>query len=204
MASRALGKALQVSDVTTVPQPSVAATSTYHLALLGLMASGKSTVGRAVANRLGWTFIDVDDVIEASTGTSVAELWDSGDEQAFRALEREVVLEALSTPGPNVLAAPGGVVVDEVAAHAVDQPGVLAVYLRADPRLLAQRIEADVDHPRPLVDDDPLAVMEELFAERDAAYQALADHTVDITDMTADQVVHAVLHLAIRHAAAQR
>ena len=176
------------------------APAVQHLALLGLMASGKSTVGRSVARRLGWTFVDVDDVIEASTGSTVAELWESGGEQAFRLLERQVVVEALASASPNVLAAPGGVVIDPVASEAVRAPGVLAVYLRASPALLADRIEGDRDHRRPLVDDDPGAVMEKLFTERDARYRALADHTIDADAMTPDQAVHAVLHLAIRHA----
>ena len=102
-----------------------------HLALIGLMGSGKSSVGRLVAAALDLPLVDVDDAIHARTGRDVEELWREGGEAAYRPLERAVVLDALDPANPSVLAAPGGIVVDDVALAALAAPHVGVVYLRA-------------------------------------------------------------------------
>ena len=81
-----------------------------HLALVGLMGSGKTSVGQVVADRLGLPLVDVDEAIRARTGQGVKELWERGGEAAYRPLEREVVVDSLAPGRPVVLAAPGGVV----------------------------------------------------------------------------------------------
>ena len=62
-----------------------------HLACIGLMGAGKTTIGRRVADRLGWGFLDVDAVIEARTGCSITDLWQVCGESAYRPLERDIV-----------------------------------------------------------------------------------------------------------------
>jgi shikimate kinase len=168
-----------------------------HVACIGLMGSGKSTVGRQVAERLDWTFVDVDDLIEASTGCTVAELWEAGGEEAYRPLEREIVVDALGSIRHSVLATPGGVVLDRTAMGAIESTDVLAVYLRAAPDTLAERIARDQGHQRPLVDDHPAEVMRAMFAARDETYLSLADEVLDVDELTADQAASAVMHLLI-------
>ncbi len=168
-----------------------------HLACIGLMGSGKSTVGRMVAERLGWAFIDVDDLIEAATGCTVAELWEHGGEDAYRPLEHEIVVDALGAMHHSVLATPGGVVLDREAVHAIGSNDVVAVYLRAGPDELATRIAHDHGHTRPLVDDHPGEVMRAMFAARDSSYLDLADEVVDVEHLTADQAANAVLHVLV-------
>jgi shikimate kinase len=163
-----------------------------HVACIGLMAAGKSSVGRILAHELGWAFVDVDEEIEARTGSSVAELYESGGEAAYRPLERQVVLEALAAPARSVLAAPGGIAVDDEARRAIGAVDVVAVYLRADPATLAARVRAD-DHARPLVDDDPDAVLREMFDRRDAVYRALADIEVQVDAIDHEEVARLVL-----------
>ena len=156
-----------------------------HLALIGLMGSGKSAVGAVLAERLGLPLVDVDDEIQARTGKSVRELWEQGGEGAYRPLERAIVLEALA-PGPGrVLAAPGGVAVDPTAAAALAQSHVAVVYLRAEPRLLAERIRAD-PQPRPLLGASPEAALTLMHRQRDAWYQSIADRVEEVrgTDPT--------------------
>lgn len=168
-----------------------------HLACIGLMGSGKSSVGRLVAQRLGWPFIDIDDLIEESTGSTVAELWEQGGEAAYRPLEQELVIDALGALDHSVLATPGGVVLDRDAVRAVERNDVVSVYLRAEPEVLAERIARDRGHPRPLVDDHPCEVMRSMFAARDESYHALADAVVQVDDLTIDQCANAVLHVLI-------
>jgi shikimate kinase len=168
-----------------------------HVACIGLMGAGKSTVGRLVAERLGWTFVDVDDLIEAATGCTVAELWEAGGEDAYRPLEQEVVVDTLGSVRNSVLATPGGVVLDRTAMSALERSDVMAVYLRARPDTLAQRIARDQGHQRPLVDDHPGKVMRAMFAARDDTYLSLADEVVEVDDLTGDQAANAVLHLLL-------
>jgi shikimate kinase len=163
-----------------------------HIALVGLMASGKSAVGQVLADELGVPLVDVDDTIQARVGRSVRELWIEGGEGAYRPLEREVVLGALAPGHPCVLAAPGGVAVDEVAAEAIAQPHVAVVYLRADPGVLAERIRADPQE-RPLVGVDPEAVLAEQLRARDDRYRALADRVEEIAGRDAADIAAVVL-----------
>ena len=114
--------------------------STRDVALIGLMASGKSTVGRALAERLGHRFVDTDDAIESATGRTVRELWEEGGEAAYRPLELQAVIEALSADDPVVLAVPGGIAVDDGMATAVTATDALVVYLRATAETLAARV----------------------------------------------------------------
>jgi shikimate kinase len=164
-----------------------------HIACIGLMAAGKSSVGRMVADRLGWTFVDVDDVIEARTGNTVAELAEAGGEGAYRPLERQVVVEALADPKPSVLAAPGGIALDPEARKAIGATDVVAVYLRANPDTLAARMALDSDHQRPLVGDDRSAVLREMFRDRDLTYRALADIEVQVDARPHHEVAELVL-----------
>ena len=78
-----------------------------QVVLVGLMGSGKSTVGALVATRTGRAFVDVDIVIAQETGKTVRELWEEGGEAAYRKLESEAVLRVLAGDAPSVLAAPG-------------------------------------------------------------------------------------------------
>lgn len=163
-----------------------------HLAVIGMMAVGKTTTARAVAERLGARFVDVDDVIEAQTGRTVRELADDGGEQGYRPLERAAVEAALATDQPVVLATPGGVAVDAAMAAAVRTPRVTTVYLRAGLDTLARNVAGGADR-RPLLGDDPRAGLARLLEERAGRYEALADHIVDVDGRTPDEVVAAVL-----------
>lgn len=166
-----------------------------HVACIGLMGSGKSTVGQLVAARLGWRFVDVDERIEALTRCTVQQLWEHGGEDAYRPYERDVVVETLASPPGCVLAAPGGVVLDREAAAAIAGPGVLAVYLRAQPDTLGDRIDRDADHERPLIEGHAASVMRSLFTARDHCYAELADHTVQVDELSPEAAADAVLEV---------
>jgi shikimate kinase len=163
-----------------------------HLACIGLMAAGKSSVGRILADELGWRFVDVDDEIEARTGSTVAELYESGGEAAYRPLERAVVLEALASSVPSVLAAPGGIAVDAAARQAIGAVDVVAIYLRADPLTLAGRVRED-RHERPLLEGDPAAALRQMFEDRDDIYRAVADIEVQVDGRSHEEIARLVL-----------
>ena len=167
-------------------------TAGTHLALVGLMGSGKTAVGRLAADELGLALVDVDDAIQARTGQNVRELWEAGGEDAYRPLERDIVIDALAPDVPQVLAAPGGVVLDPLCVHALRQPHVAVVYLRADPAVLAERV-ADDPQPRPLLDRDPRGVLTDQHASRDGQYAELADLVIRIDRVTPEQAATSIL-----------
>jgi shikimate kinase len=82
------------------------------LAIVGYMGSGKTTVGRIVADELGWEFADLDQAVAERVGLSIPEIFESSGEPYFRNLERRELLEALDGPKEMVVACGGGVVID--------------------------------------------------------------------------------------------
>ncbi len=165
-----------------------------HLVLVGMMAAGKTTVGRAVAARLGRPFSDSDELVEARTGRTVREIFARDGEAAFRVLETAALVEALAVEEPQVIAAAGGVVLEAANRSALRRPGVRVVWLRADPHVLEGRLEAagGPGH-RPLLDGDPGAALRRLAAEREPLYREVADVVVDVGGLTPGDVVERVL-----------
>ena len=164
------------------------------IVLVGLMASGKSTVGRLVAERLGRRLVDSDTAIEARTGSTVRELWEAGGEASYRRLESEVVLDGVAEDPPVVLAAPGGVVLDPEVREALR--GAFVVWLRADPSTLAGRVRPG-DH-RPLLGADPRAVLTRMAAERAGLYRQVSDAAIDVDGIDADDLATTVIDLYAR------
>lgn len=144
------------------------------IVLVGLMGSGKSTVGRLVAEATGRTLVDVDLAITARTGRTVRELWEEGGEAAYRRLESDAVYAALAGDAV-VLAAPGGVILDPAVRAALADAFV--VWLRADPVSLGSRVHAG-DH-RPLLGTDPTADLAAMADDRSDLYASVADLVVD-------------------------
>jgi shikimate kinase len=169
----------------------VTAAPVDHVALIGLMASGKTSVGRIVAARLRWPFIDSDEVVERRTGMTVAELWRHGGADAHRPHELAVVTETLSHEGPDVLAVPAGAIDDEDASAALGRPDVFIVWLRAEIDTLVARVEPG-DH-RPLLDDDPRAVLTQQARARSDRYEVLADLVLDVEGCSAEDLAEAVV-----------
>jgi shikimate kinase len=160
-----------------------------RLVLVGMMGSGKTTVGRELAARLGWAFRDSDAMIEASTGSTVAELFATGGEDGFRTEESRVLAEALAGTGPVVVSAAGGTVLAPenravLAAHTV-------VWLRADPATLAARV--GTGEGRPLLQADPAGTLVGLDAVRRPLYEEVADVVVDVDALDPATVVDRVL-----------
>ena len=162
-----------------------------HLVLVGLMGSGKTTVGRVVAERMGRHFHDTDAIIEARTGRSVREIFSADGEEAFRDLEAEVLAEIIAEEEPSVIAGAGGVVLREANRAALRAGRCRVVWLCADPAHLIERV-TNGGH-RPLLDDDPEARLRQMFIDREAFYREVAHAIVRTDGRNVHEVVEAVL-----------
>lgn len=160
------------------------------LFLIGFMATGKSTVGRLVAARRGWAFIDLDDAIVAAAGVSVAEIFKREGEPGFRHREAEAV-RAAATRTATVVATGGGAACREENLQAMLNAGVV-IALSATPAEVMRRTGGASG--RPLLDRaaDPAGTAATLLAAREPFY-ARAHHTVDTVGKTPEQVAAEVL-----------
>lgn len=165
--------------------------------LLGYRGSGKSTVGRALAARLGLALVDTDPlVLERFGGRSVADIWATDGEPAFREAEAAVVAKVVAKPG-QVVALGGGAVTEHPDGRAaVEAAEALRVYLAAPADVLARRIAGDAgtadDRPSltgtQSVTDEVAAVL----ARREATYRAVADAVLDASDASVEQIVERI------------
>jgi shikimate kinase len=165
-----------------------------HIVLVGMMGSGKSSVGRVIARRLDRTLFDSDDMIEARTGRSVREIWNTDGEPAFRSVESDVLLDALASTTPSVIAAAGGVVLSESNRDVLQDERAHVVWLMADVDLLVERVKSGMH--RPLLDDDPEGTLRKMHTERAALYREVANAIVSVDHRTVNDVAGAVLRCA--------
>ncbi len=158
--------------------------------VVGFMASGKSTVGRLLAQRLGWSFFDIDEEIEAAEGTSIAEIFDTRGEAEFRHIEAGIIqrhVRRIERGSPTVLALGGGAFAAEANRDLLLNNGV-TVWLDCPFEVVERRV-ALAAH-RPLARDPRLFAA--LYQARREVY-ALADVRIPIESDDPAGVVEAIL-----------
>lgn len=158
-----------------------------NIFLVGLMGAGKTTVGRRLAKRLGKSFYDCDEEIERTTGVKIPVIFDIEGETGFRAREARMLAE-LVVRSDIVLATGGGAVLSADNRRLLAENG-LVVYLRALASDLWARTRHDRNRPL-LKTDQPLARLEELYAERDPLYRSIADLIVDTGSQSLGSLAH--------------
>jgi shikimate kinase len=161
-----------------------------HLVLIGLMGAGKTTAGRRCAELLGRDFVDTDDLVIMRAGMSIDDIFATGGEPQFRAIEREVVADVCASPVPLVLACGGGTVLDAQNRRELRAAGVV-VWLRAAVDVLCARVGDG--RTRPLLTGDPAGALTRLERLREPVYESTADCTVDTSTLDIDGVAAAVL-----------
>lgn len=172
-----------MTDASDAPRPT-------RVLLLGMMGSGKSSVGRALAERTGWPFIDNDALVERATGLTARELLRDRGEDAMREAESEALRVGLAVPAPAIVATAAGTIMRPEDRDRIDDGG-LVVWLHAPAPVLAARA-AGAAH-RPWLDDDPVAWFTQTIEERAPLYRSVADLEIDTgvtdPDAAADRVL---------------
>lgn len=172
-----------------------------NLVLIGYRGSGKSSVGRLVADRLGLGFVDTDArIVERFDGMTIKAIWQAHGEPAFRKVEREVIADLLGEDGRVIAFGGGAAMQPEVRAALADTGDrCKAVYLRATPATLSARIigDAATAAARPSLTGAAGSAEEvaDVLARREPTYQALADHTIDVDGREVEAVAEAIVAL---------
>ena len=156
------------------------------IVLVGMMGSGKSSVGRRLAGRLGLPFVDADTEIETAAHMTIPEIFAQRGEAEFREGERRVIARVLTTRAPLVLATGGGAFMNPETRERVKELGI-AVWLKAEPDVLMRRVRKRSNRPL-LQTADPEATLRRMLAEREPVY-ALADITILSSDEPHEVVV---------------
>lgn len=168
--------------------------------LVGVMGSGKSTVGMGVARQLRCPFIDIDARIAQSTGKSVSEIFAQLGESQFRAIESDVLMQVMdesclhNAPGVSpsvVIATGGGAVISQSNRDKIAAVASHVIWLDAQVDVLLQRTSSS-KNTRPLLANDPQQTLSTLSAERAVLYQQVATAKVDTSGLTINQVIDAV------------
>lgn len=162
--------------------------------IVGFMASGKTTIGRSLANELGWHFADTDDDIEAKQGTTICEIFDTRGEEEFRKIETEEIrsrVRMVEKGWPTVVALGGGAFVRDANVELVENNGV-TVWLDCPFALVRERI-ARAEH-RPLARD--LSQLQALYEMRRPAYSR-ADFRIEVGGDDPAPAVAGILKLPI-------
>lgn len=158
--------------------------------LVGMMGAGKTTIGRALARKLGWEFIDLDHELESRCGVRVSIIFDIEGEQGFRKRESTLLDECTRRPG-IVLATGGGAVLDPENRRHLRERGVV-VYLRASIDELFRRVERDRNRPL-LQTDNPRQRLQDLLEQREPLYEEVADLVFDTGNMPISQTTRVLI-----------
>lgn len=163
----------------------VAALGSRLIVLVGMMGSGKSTVGRRLAARLRLPFVDADQEIEAAAGMSITEMFAIHGEPYFRDGEAKVIARLLEA-GPRVLATGGGAMLREETRGRIQDKAV-SVWLKAEGEVILRRVKRRAERPL-LQTADPAATIAHLIAQREPVYE-LADIAVHSRDVPHEKIV---------------
>lgn len=168
------------------------AEETRRIVLTGFMGSGKTTVGPLVAQRLGWSFVDVDDVIASDAGQSIPEIFRSEGETEFRRREREVILKLLSRDR-LVLALGGGAIEDAATRERlIMNPATLLIHLEVKLETTLARCKG-TEHLRPVLADQTNL---KIRYDRRLPLYRMAHLTLNVDTLTPAQVADAIVRAA--------
>jgi shikimate kinase len=168
------------------------------IVLIGYRGSGKSTIGRKLADRLWQTFVDVDDLIVSRAGKSIKEIFAQDGEPRFREIETDVVRE-LSRMEEGVIGLGGGTLMREENRAAFKAAGHKLVYLRCEPDELLRRVQADPQsastRPNLTALGGGIEEIRQVLGQREPVYRESMHAELDVTNLTPDEAVVYIVKL---------
>jgi shikimate kinase len=162
----------------------------HRIVLVGFMAAGKTTVGRRLAELLGWEFLDFDEEIERRLELSVAEIFRVFGEPYFRQCEADLTREVAASTG--MVLAPGGGWITQPELLERLRPGGVIIWLRVSPEEAVRRASGALSHRPLLAGEDPLERAQSLIARREPLY-AQADLAIDVDGREGDDVAWEII-----------
>ena len=158
--------------------------------LVGYRGSGKTTIGKKLADRLWQTFVDTDDMVAKAAGKTIKQVFEEDGEAKFRELEIAAVRDACAT-SDHVIALGGGAVTRQENRDAVKQSGHKVVYLRCDPQVLLKRIESDpttaTTRPNLTTMGGGIEEIRTLLAVREPLYRQLLTFELDVSNLSPEE-----------------
>ncbi len=168
-----------------------------NIVLIGFMGSGKSSIGRRLADIFGYKFIDTDSLIETKTGKSIKKIFQTEGEQAFRQIEHSVVVE-VSREKRAIISCGGGVVINQDNINALKKTGLI-IYLKADVNSLFERAKKANTRPLLMV-ENPKEEFERIFSQRKKMYEEAADKVIEVGERSQEEIVAEIVHdLGVKH-----
>jgi len=165
-----------------------------NIVLIGFRGTGKSTVGKHLANRLERDFIDSDKYVEDSTGKTIKHIFEEVGEEGFRKIEADVIAK-LSGMDNKIVAVGGGAILKKDNVSNLKDNGFL-VLLEATPEIIHNRITQDekTTQQRPsLTDKKPLDEIKHLLEQRERPYKNAADYTINTSYVTCEDIVNEII-----------
>ncbi len=165
-----------------------------NIVLIGFRGTGKSTVGKLLANRLERDFIDSDEYIEDSTGKTIKHIFEGDGKEGFRKIEADVIAK-LSRMDNKIVAVGGGAILREDNVRNLKDNGFL-ILLEATPEIIHNRIIQDkkTTQQRPsLTDKKPLDEIKHLLEQREHPYKDAADYTINTSYVTCEDIVNEII-----------
>ena len=163
-----------------------------NIALIGFMGTGKSAVGRALAEKLGREFVEMDSLIEKMAGKSIPAIFEQDGEIAFREMEIEAT-KKVARGNNQVIACGGGMVLNKINVDRLRETSRM-VYLKASPQIIMERTSTDANE-RPLLNvPDPVKRVRELLDFRKPFYERSADITIDTSRLSIDKIADLIIN----------
>ncbi|WP_419925890.1 shikimate kinase [Candidatus Poriferisocius sp.] len=163
-----------------------------HVALIGMMGSGKSTAGFWLAQSEGLRFVDLDAAIEERHGRSVSEIFKADGEERFRDMEQSELDGCMTSAQPLIVSCGGGVVL-RAGNRALLRQRAWVCWLRASIETLTRRIRTG--NSRPLLGENPVADLIQISDARAALYAETAHRVIDVDSLEASQVAERIKHI---------
>ncbi len=160
-----------------------------NIVLIGFMGTGKSEVGKELAGKMGYAFIDTDDLIEKREGISISDIFEKYGESYFRKVESEIIEEVSKKDGV-VISTGGGAVIRPENIENLKRNGIM-ICLTASPEIIYERTR-NIDIRPLLKTDDPDKRIRELLKEREK-YYSIAEITIDTTNIETQGIVNMIL-----------